>query len=637
MTDIKWHFRRKDPGEAIKHGVDTFAFQMSIDTLVRETIQNANDQRLGSKVEVEFVLEELVGPRADRLLAMLGWENGLKDHLSAIAKGNSHLKPRAERAIKSASARKIRTLTIRDFGARGLEGEEDGESGNFAMLCRHVLVTDGEKKQLKGGAFGIGKSVLWAFSDASTVLFSSLPRESRKGKPDFDGEPRFFGRAYLVSHNYGRGNDWHNGDGHFGEIAVERNIEWAKSLRTNDAKEIVAGTTLERDWIKTGTSILIPFLDNPMEETEPSLVEMVDQIQKATQFWFWPSIDSGILEVRVGIRGEKNENLGKVELPKWANFEKRAMSDESKPGTKIEIEGATSQAKIELDIPERIADPQLVKQVGETSLYLTRLTEDEVGEVPASILNSVALIRGAQMVVEYHKSSIPTLLPPFLGVMKAGDFHGRKDSDKAAEYFLRDSEPPAHDRWEKQAEKIKLNYKRGGQKAIEDFLIAIGTKAKLALGTNAVSSGRVPVKLAEMLRGGKGGKTKTRTERFQLVKKELDRDATGSVSAQFSIQRNIGTGPWFTNIALVLLDEQGTQREIPHLSISKEELEGLGVEIIETIEKSDGSIRGYELLVPSDLNEISGELAGQASGALVGLRSLADLRVRYGNRNGVSK
>ena len=626
MSNLEWHFRQRDPGEAIIGGVNQFALQMSIDTLVRETIQNSNDQRLDAKVEVEFVYEELAGPQADKLLELIGWDQGLHEHLQSIADGSNHLKERAARAVSAAKARKIRTLTIRDINARGLEGDEDGESGNFVMLCRHSLVTDGQQKRLRGGSFGIGKSVLWAFSGASTVLFSSLPMEKKENSVQKLGTARFFGRAYLVSHAHSKQKIWHNGDGHFGEVDAGVSPRWAKSIRDAHVKNKVAGTVLDRDWKRPGTSILIPFFDNPRLDEQLSPQQVVDQISKATQEWFWPCIDSGILEVRVGIRTNNAETLTKVEFPAWAIFHKRAIEEGLTPD-KIEVEGGSAKAPLAIKVPRRLTNPTTNAIDGTTQLYVTRLYEDEESQIPERIRGSVALIRGAQMVVEYHRASIPALLPPFVGVLKAGHFND--PSDDAVEYFLRDSEPPAHDKWDKAAEKIGLNYQRGGHTNIVNFLSSIGAMTRTLLGSGTATSGRLPKRLADLLSGGKGGRTPvTREERFKFTRNSFLRDAAGLVTADFTARRNRGTGRWSFVASVVLRDEQSTAREISHKKIDDSGLKKLGVTVVPELGKDEKTIVGYRFGVPANVNEVRVEIVGDG-GVGVGLRALADLQVRY--------
>lgn len=629
MSANSWHFRPRSPGEAIKGGVDNFAFQMSVDTLVRETIQNSNDQRLGSKVRVQFVIEDHLGPRADALLELLGWDDGLKDHLGAIAKGGSHLKGRAQLALNAAAARSIKTLTIRDLDARGLEGDEDGESGNFAMLCRHVLVTDAERKKLRGGAFGIGKSVLWAFSDASAVLFSSLPKDrAENGKIEKVGPARFFGRAYLVSHEIGNPKRWHNGDGHLGEIATSNGQEWAKSVRGDDAKQLVANTGLDRDWKSTGTSILIPFFHNSRVDEDPTQAQLAEQIREATQLWFWPSLASGILEVEVGYREKNIETLQKVDIPQWANLHMRAIQEGPK-SEKIDTESGSAKAVVALRIPRKKEEPaHPARDNASVDLFLTRLSEEEVAAVPERILGSVAMVRGAQMVVEYFKSSIPALLPPFVGIVKAGEYRSNTDEDKEVEMFLRDAEPPAHDRWDKSAEKIGVNYAKGGHTYIANFLQAIGASARQALGTSTISSGRRPQHLADLLRGGTSGvKRPPRLERFKS-EKELVRQADGTITASFTAQRNLGKGMWSTYVRVVFNDEQDSSYAIPHSPIDMSKVSNVDIQVAPELGE-DGSIRGFHFTVPADVNEFSAEISANSGTSFVSMRSAADLSVTY--------
>lgn len=627
MTGPEWYFKRRDPGEAIVGGVDNFAFQMSIDTLVRETIQNANDQRVGDKVKVEFVFEEHEGESAKRLLELIGWDSGLKSHLEAISTSESHLKARATKALKAAQNLKLNSLTIRDFGARGLEGPEDGDSGNFVMLCRHVLVTDAGQKRLKGGAFGIGKSVLWAFSGASVALFSSLPMESSsKGKVQ-PGEPRVFGRAYLVSHKFGDSKTWHNGDGHFGLPETTEGKRWAVSLRSGDAQNAVAGTSLDRDWKTVGTSILIPFLDNPRVDEVLSGKEVATQVRNAVQKWFWPSLMSGILEVRVGTRSTKGEMLENIAVPTWAEYFQRALGATSSELIDDEVGSAT--VEIPVAVPARSVQEIHDAVKTKADLYLTRLSDDEISMVPEQVRNSIALIRGARMVVEYHTKSLPSLVPPFVGVIVAGDFRGKEKSDKHLEAFFRDSEPPAHDRWDKASEKIGQNYDRGGHAAIARFYEDLGGNMRKLLGGNSSGSGKIPRKLAALLKGGSGRGKKPRTEKFGIGKKEVVREANGKIEATFSVRRNFGKGPWTSVVSLVLIDEQGTERELNHRSIDTKSLKNLGIAVKAVPGSLSSNVRQYEILVPDGVEEFETVVRADAGTSRVAGRSLADLKVTF--------
>ena len=174
IKPIEWQFARHNQYEAQKGGVTNFAFELNLDTFVREVVQNINDQRLSVKkpAVADFILEDLSGPRLESLLELIGWNSGLREHLEGVAKGDSHQKASAKKALDDVKSDRVRTLTIVDRNTNGLTGGETTKNGNFAMLCRHELVTDSDPKAVRGGSFGIGKSVLWAFSSASSILFN---------------------------------------------------------------------------------------------------------------------------------------------------------------------------------------------------------------------------------------------------------------------------------------------------------------------------------------------------------------------------------------------------------------------------------------------------------------------------------
>ena len=50
------------------------------------------------------------------------------------------------------------------------------------------------------------------------------------------------------------------------------------------------------------------------------------------------------------------------------------------------------------------------------------------------------------------------------GVVAAGLARGRSKEDEALHNFLRDMEPPAHDSWDKYAQKLNVLYRRGSIK-----------------------------------------------------------------------------------------------------------------------------------------------------------------------------
>jgi len=624
-----WRFAERRPGEPIRGGVNSYAFKINLDTLVRESVQNINDQRIGETVRAEFLLQTCTGPELKKLLSIIGWDEGLSKHLASISNARNHISPRARRALKSVESGSVRVLTIRDYGAKGLGGPEDGDEGNFVQLCRHELVTDESAKKVRGGSFGLGKSVLWAFSDASTVLFSSMPTPSTgsKVKPD---EARFFGRSYLVSHKLGGGSGgkWHQGDGHLGELRSEgAGVEWIVSVRGQSAIDYVANTSLERDWKVTGTSIMVPFFDDPGLEVEQSDEEVIDGIRHAIQLWFWPSLAEGFLTADVGVRSKGKEKLETVTLPKWADLYVRALEN-GQGIDKVIDDGGSAQGKLSVDVKKRVEEPKLPRVSATALLAVTRLTDEESDDsnIPKEIRNSVALIRGARMVVEYFRRTLPGLLPDFVGVLKAGEALGSTPSDVALDALLRDSEPPAHDRWDPGFEKVRNNYERGAKADLQTFLEAIGQRSRDLLGMKSIDAGQKPRELAEMLSGGKSGGPKDRQETYEVSSKDVDRSNPARVRTRLKIQRNKGAVRWRSGIRVGVLDEQGTLRA---LEIDPTSVQLFGSTGVASVIRADDP-RTLEVTCEAGVSSFDVECEGIVGDSTTARRAMADVHVKCG-------
>ena len=193
----EWIFDPAPPSGSRKGGLaNAQVFDPSIDTFVREVLQNSKDQTLGEgdAVSVRFSLTELTGPAVTDFLAAISWD-GLGEHITAASEaGGITIAGRLRDGPSELEEGTLRVLQIEDRYTRGLTGGEDEDESNFNALCRHELVTSSERKE-SGGSFGIGKSVLWRFSNLSTVLFlSKLCDEQRD---------RFFGRVLLPWHAVG--------------------------------------------------------------------------------------------------------------------------------------------------------------------------------------------------------------------------------------------------------------------------------------------------------------------------------------------------------------------------------------------------------------------------------------------------
>jgi hypothetical protein len=293
----------------------------------------------------------------------------------------------------------------------------------------------------------------------------------------------------------------------------------------------------------------------------------------------------------------------------------------------VSEDGGSARGEVVVEVKRRVEEPLRGRATASALLAVTRLTEEEAdgAAIPAEIRNSIALVRGARMVVQYHTGSLSSMLPDFVGVLLAGQAHGESEADVALDAFLRDSEPPAHDRWDPEFEKLR-NYEHGARAKLKSFLEDVGTRTRDLLGMKSTESREKPRELAEMLRGGKGG-SKPRTEAFELVEKRIDRRDPRLIRATLRVRRNRGAKGWWTRIRIGILDEQGTLRALAVVDGSVRVLDSsdtkanISTEDAQTIEVKCG---------PS-VDQYSIECHGFVGISTIAQRSMADVQVRYGS------
>lgn len=634
-NEIEWRFPRHGKFDPRKGGVSNYAFNLNIDTFVREVVQNVNDQRLSAEkpAEAKFILEDLTGEKLKSLLKLVGWNSGLQDHLEGVARGSSHQKQMAIKALDSVKSGTIRVVTIVDSGTNGLTGGETAANGNFAMLCRHELITDEDSKAVRGGAFGIGKSVLWAFSSASVVLFNSKPKLNEEDK----ALERFIGRAYFPTHDVGVGKSatTYKQDGLFGFTTEEDGDEGTVSVRDADAVAHVGESSLSRKGIGTGTSILVPFFEKPEDNEELSLEDLGKQIRESIAKWFWPAIDRKALKASVVVRKRGMDRVDRVTLPKWVTYFQRAVNSPENIKL-ITEENNAGRLKIELLIPERVVKEKHAEFNGELELCLSRISENESADLETEdLINTVAFIRGALMVVQYS-NALPNSLPDFVGVLNVGRAISDSDDDKRVDSFFRDAEPPAHNKWTQTA-KIKSNYKgTHGQRTLQSLSTALGEAAKKLLGATSLGGEKIPKKLAELLAGRRKGKKKgERSETFHTNVQDLKWISDGQVSAKAELKRMKGNKAWTAKISLVLSNESGAKVGLDH-KVDDIKVTPKTVAVSLLAEKSDAELGekwtpGFSVYVPEGVPSIVVELSANATrlGKETVKRSRANLTVSF--------
>jgi hypothetical protein len=545
----EWIFDPIPPSGALSGGDPvSYVFKPDLDTLVREVLQNATDQRTSdAPVEVTFTLEELSDDKRLELLDALRWES-LSRHLEGVATSKSLINGRVADALADLQEGRLLVLRIDDAGTRGLTGAEDGTDGNFAALCKHVLVTT-EDKAVRGGSHGLGKAVLWRFSSLSTVLFSSAYDEA--GSEQF----RVFGRSELPFHDTSEGR-W-AGSGWFGLPESVDGGKRAVSVRGMQARELADGLLLSRDGLHgTGLSALIVGFSEPGQEAPRPVEDVAKDVMVAAARWFWPRLLERTLRVRA-----------RAVVDDETVFDREATVDDADAlfvqAATVPATGATARAPSEvaerelaIRVPARRDSKSGADVEGHVLLRVTRTGDDTDANNPRA--NTVALVRGAGMVVRYWPPGhVPLDGGGFRAVLLAGEIHGDEDSDREIEEFLRAAEPPAHDDWVHHTNTIKSRYRLGARSRLEQLFSKIRTAIIEMCESMPVASEPGPPLLARYFRiGGRAGKAAA-TQKFN-VSFDPPRLVDGNWQVAGSVARSRGDRPWRVEIDAKLEGESLT-------------------------------------------------------------------------------
>jgi hypothetical protein len=461
-VSVEWVFDPPPPSGARKGGLaNAQIFDPDIDSFVREVLQNARDQKLedAEGVRVRFALKELTGSAFESFLDAIRWD-GLEPHIDGSAdQGGITIRQRLEDGLAELEGGSLRVMLIEDHGTRGLTGGEDDQSGNFNALCRHELVTSSERRD-SGGSFGVGKSVLWRFSNLSTVLFSSwLSDEDRM---------RFFGRSLLPWHE-ADGEAW-EGSGWLGIREESNRGSRAVSVLGRAAEDLADACGIGRDPGETGTSILVLGFDEPTLEVEPEIEELCNLIVESAARWFWPALVRGSMEVLVEGWRDDEEVYARHVHPTFAEVAPfvEAWSGTPEPDGTPEAPGEIVERELRISIPAQRNRRDLIQNPRPATDGLVRLRVRQAESGETEHLNTVALQRGTGMVVDYREIRPRAGLDfNFHAVLDAGTARGESDADRAVEEFLRAAEPPAHQDWTHRTERIKAEYQPGAKAALD--------------------------------------------------------------------------------------------------------------------------------------------------------------------------
>ncbi|HJL19748.1 MAG TPA: hypothetical protein RMH99_29060 [Sandaracinaceae bacterium LLY-WYZ-13_1] len=556
-ADIRWVFDELPPSGARRGGDPSeHAFRRDLESLVREVIQNANDQAI-SWPRVAFRLRELRGEALARYLDALRWDT-LRPHLegAAEARGGGSL---GAFLTELEERGRLLVLDVEDRGTVGLTGAESEGDSHFRALCKDTLYSH-KASESAGGSYGLGKSVLWTFSGISTVLFNSELMETRPGQVS----PRLIGRAELPSH--AAAERWYTGSGWFGRARkVDRGLR-AESVWAEEAESRARTLHLARPREQPGTTIQIVGFRDPTREDETAEA-LGARIAGASVRYFWPAMAS-----RRGLRVRVGDDEIDVDAHREVAPFVRCLRELDRAGTSLERPGDVARRTLPIDVPARRDGSPAV--TGHVDLVVRLASDRERGDPRA---NHVAMFRGPGMVVRYwDRRGLTVGMRAFHAVLLAGEArHGRRATaeDRAIEQFLRAAEPPGHDEW-RRTPALREAYKPGWGTSLERFHRRVTEALRELLAPRVTQGEKGPDRLQRRFpigpRGSKGSAPSA--FHFSRLSARFDGDRWHFAGAVEPVEKG---RPWHAEIRLQELGDDGSPLEpIAVASIAVEREEG---------------------------------------------------------------
>ncbi len=418
--NAKWFFIEQDPNDMVRSTARRHSLEGSslntVERVVREAIQNSVDATLpNEKTEVVFQNQTLSGKRATefRDLLRLGSADSPTERLPKLGlrSGNSF------ELLGKEPVADLDAAIIEDYNTYGL-GYEGGKD-RFEELCLSFGQDTTSADATRGGSYGFGKEVYEESSDCNTFLVYSVfePCEETEGR-----HARLFGCATFDGH------EW-NGRSYKGRalFGVHRKSDSGQTLCRplvdEQAHEVARRLGFEpRSRDDRGTSIMI--VGSRME---------MGNVRYAVERYWWPRILSNLLS---------------VELCDYDAPEPKARSELSPYIDCYEM--------IERDIPvsgsrEKMQRLNRVDSRRPGTLALKGLDDgpEDENDDDDELANSVAMVRsGPKMVVQY------------MGIRSSSTarFVGAFVSHPDAEEALHLSEPPSHDSWNPDSQRIQDAY-----------------------------------------------------------------------------------------------------------------------------------------------------------------------------------
>lgn len=375
--------------------------------LARESIQNIIDASIQRPAKAVFEMKMLK-------VSDLPNPEGLKEIFSACREYKKHDKDSVkffDYALDLFKSNKeIGVFRIGDYNTCGLTGADEDQKGAYYSLLKSIGSTS--KGEGQGGSFGLGKGAYFAASLLRTIFVSSVIENNKVV---------FQGKLRLVSHK--KDDKPMQGDGSFGYLEQKpvRNVDDIPKIFQRKER---------------GTDIFIVGYEDPENWKE--------HIAKSVLNYFWNSILSGLLEVKVGDILITKENIEEV-MGKYFTDDQPDAKDNPNP---LPYYNAYKNGKVYA---------RNFPVLGKCALHIL------VGE---KYQNRICYMRGTGMVIQ--KKPHPSM-KSYAGVFVCDN------TNKKGNEILREMENATHDKWshefikDKEDPKSKENAKIA-EKEIRDFV-----------------------------------------------------------------------------------------------------------------------------------------------------------------------
>ncbi|UUV28481.1 helix-turn-helix domain-containing protein [Amycolatopsis roodepoortensis] len=506
-----------------------FAFDADLAGLAREATQNSLDERYDKKkpVRVHFTFHELTGAYLDAFKQAIQWDS-LEAHFSEAAKADQ----KVSRSLKAALAnleetRSLILLRVDDYNASGLTGPEY-DDGRYAAVVRRQLDSHKHTGGRAGGSYGLGKATLWAASRFGMVFMNSTLSQPWEGRT----ERRVVGRLDLPWREVGgvpyAGPAW------FGEPETETKYPGVSRSWWADERTL-SDLHLTRVGSDPGTSFLVVGAHDASGSAE-TLGEMREKLIHSLEDNFWaamvggrtevPLLEAQVTTLRNGHIDKPDHRVDPRERHPALTRALRAYLDDD---TVAELTTAGQVAKAE--VPLVVTPLKGGKGKGVTHNAVLLLTHTDEEDKP---LNHVVLMRGNRMSITDHRPrELPLGASPFRAVLLAGYATRERGEDvQLAEEFLRASEPPEHNKWDRTEELTSL-YARGARLRLKEFHTEIDEVVRRLVGRRESNSDEGPSSLLELLQldgsGSPGNRRAPGTAAIDKVDARIDDNGAWNV------------------------------------------------------------------------------------------------------------